>query len=182
MIDTQPQVWDDIDYCPFPSNRRYYYEAVDRFPDGLVVVGDAIASFNPIYGQGMSVAVLEALGLHHVLASGEADDIGRRFFDRVADIVDTAWTMAVGADVQFPQTTGPSTPSTDAFARYLSVLFRRAHTDGEAREALMRVIAMEKPPSSLLRPGIVGRALDPRSLVRSDTIPTPTSGGSQGTS
>jgi 2-polyprenyl-6-methoxyphenol hydroxylase-like FAD-dependent oxidoreductase len=70
------------------------------------VTGDAIASFNPVYGQGMSVAALEALELHHALADG-LGGVGPRFFERASDVVDTAWSLAVGADAQFAETTAP---------------------------------------------------------------------------
>ncbi|WP_348612830.1 FAD-dependent oxidoreductase [Halobaculum rarum] len=96
----------------FPSNRRYRYADLDRFPRGLAVVGDAVASFNPIYGQGMSVAALEALALHEVLGEATAGGtepgagvpLALRVFDRAAPIVDTAWGMAVGADFGYSQT------------------------------------------------------------------------------
>lgn len=149
------------DFYPFPSNRRHYYEHLDRFPDGLLVVGDALASFNPIYGQGMSVATLQALVVHHVLAAGTETDIATRYFDEVAAVVDTAWRMAVGADAAFDATTGPTPRGSTAFGRYLSWLTRKAHSDGTLREALMRVIALEQHPTALLRPGIVARAIRP---------------------
>ena len=161
LLDTDPQTSEDVQYYPFASNQRRYYEDVERFPDGLVVLGDAIASFNPIYGQGMSVATLEALALHHALGSGGSEELASRYFERAAEVIDVAWTMAIGADFQFPQTTGPKPRGTDLFARYLSRLTRKAHTNGELRDALFRVITMERPPTTLLRPGTVARVLEP---------------------
>jgi len=151
---------DEAEYYPFPSNRRHRYEDIDRFPEGLLVTGDAIASFNPIYGQGISVAALESLVLHDVLADG-SEDLARRFFDQAGDVIDIPWTMAAGADFQFAETTGQKPRSTDLFGRYLSRLTRKAHTDGEMRDVLFRVFMMEVPPTALLRPGIVWQVLKP---------------------
>ena len=79
----------------FPSNRRRRFERLDRFPDGLLVLGDGLCSFNPIYGQGMSVAACEAQALGECLRIPESDHapLWRRFFDRAAPIVDIAWTL-----------------------------------------------------------------------------------------
>jgi 2-polyprenyl-6-methoxyphenol hydroxylase-like FAD-dependent oxidoreductase len=155
-------VSEGVDRYPFPSNRRRRYEALDRFPENLVVTGDAIASFNPIYGQGMSVAALEAVRLHHLLATGDTDAIGRRFFREAAEVVDIAWSMAVGADSAFEATTGPSPTGVGLFNRYLSRLLERAQTDPELSEAYYRVVGMEEPPTALLRPRTVWRTLGPR--------------------
>lgn len=161
LLDTHPRISEDIEYFPFPSNLRRYYERLNNFPAGLLVLGDAIASFNPIYGQGMSVATLEALALHHVLGSGDREDLASRYFDRASEVIDIAWQMAVGADFQFPQTTGPKPRGTDVFGWYLSRLTRKAHTDSELRDALFRVILMEQPPTLLLRPRTVATVLKP---------------------
>ena len=152
---------EDVAYYPFPSNRRRYYEKLDRFPDGLLVVGDAIASYNPVYGQGMSVAALHALVLHHTLADDGLGDLAVRFFDEAEQVIDTAWLMAVGADFQFPQTTGSKPRGAGLMGWYVSRLTRKAHTDEELAERLFRVIMMEEPPTSLFRPGVVGRVLKP---------------------
>ncbi|MFB6089723.1 MAG: FAD-dependent oxidoreductase [Halobellus sp.] len=147
---------DEIHQYPFPASKRRYYEDLDRFPDGLLVTGDAIASFNPIYGQGMSVAALDALQLHHTLAEGRSD-LQSRFFDRVADPLDTVWRMTVGADFEFPETEGEKPPGTDLFNRYLSWVVDAAHTDGHVAEAFTRVLRLETPPTSLMRPNVLGR-------------------------
>lgn len=146
---------------PFPANLRHRYETLERFPDGLVVVGDGVASFNPLYGQGMSVAALEALLLHHALASGGLEDLAPRVFQGSADVVDVAWTLAVGADFQFPQTTGPRPRGIGLTSRYIARLQRRAQADGALRDAFFRVVAMERPPSTLMRPGVAWRVLKP---------------------
>lgn len=164
FLDTQPRFSDGIDHYPFFSNRRNRYEELDRFPDGLVVIGDAISSFNPIYGQGMSVAALEVLTLHHTLATGELDDLALRFFDRIEKIVNTAWSMAVGADSQYPQTTGPEPRGTAFFNWYLDRLATKAQTNGALREAFYRVYNMENNPLTLLSPGIIWQVLKPEQL------------------
>jgi len=151
----------EIEHYPFPSNRRHHYERLGRFPDGLLVVGDAIASFNPVYAQGMSVAALEALILHHSLADG-LEDLASRFFERTASTVDAAWNLAVGADFEFAQTEGPKPRGTAFFNWYLGRLLRGAHADGVLTDAFVRVLMMERPPSTLLRPGILRRVLTPR--------------------
>lgn len=159
LLDTNTWVAEDIEHYPFPSNLRRRYEKLDQFPDGLVVIGDAIASFNPIYGQGMSVAALEALQLHHTLSSGRREDLALRFFDRAETVVDTAWKFAIGADHQFSQTEGPKPRGTDFFNWYTSRVVQTAHTDSVVGEAFARVIMMEQPPTSLLRPGVMWRVL-----------------------
>jgi 2-polyprenyl-6-methoxyphenol hydroxylase-like FAD-dependent oxidoreductase len=162
FLDARPWVESEVERYPFPSNRRRRYEDVQRFPEGLLVVGDAVCSFNPIYGQGMTVAALEALVLHHVLSDGGREGLGPQFFDRAASVVDIAWNVAVGGDFEFPQTEGPKPRGTDFFNWYLSRLLRRAHTDGEMRDAFYRVLGMEEPPTSLLRPALAWRVLKPR--------------------
>lgn len=171
-----PPVSEEVEYYPFPSNRRHRYEDLDLFPNGLVVIGDAIASFNPIYGQGMSVAALEALILHYALSTNGLADLPARFFDRAEEVVDIAWTMAVGADFQFPETTGPKPRGTDLVNRYLSRLTRRAQTDGVLRDRLFRVFMMEEPPTSLFRPNVIARVLSPFDRTSGSILPWTTAG------
>ena len=161
LLAEHPRVSEEITFYPFPSNRRYRYEELDHFPDGLVVIGDAIASFNPIYGQGMSVAALEALVLHHILATDDREEFGSRFFDRVAEVVEPAWMLATGADFSFPQTEGDRPRGTAFFNWYLDRLFQKAHTDSVLTDTFVRVLSMQQPPTSLLRPNVLWRVLRP---------------------
>ncbi|WP_251341603.1 NAD(P)/FAD-dependent oxidoreductase [Haloplanus halophilus] len=160
VLETREWVDEDVAHYPFPTNRRHRYECLDRLPAGLLVVGDAVASFNPLYAQGMSVAALEARHLHDALATTDrplAPAVARR----VGGVVDTAWLLAVGADCRFPETTGPRPRGAALVNRYLSRLTRRAHADGVLREALFRVLSMERPPTTLVHPRLAWRVLAP---------------------
>lgn len=160
LLENHEWVSEEIAHYPFPSNRRYRYEELDQFPNGLLVVGDSITSYNPTYGQGMSVAALEALVLHHTIGEAGLDDLGPRFFERATPVIDAAWFYAVTLDHVFPGTSGPIPPGTGTFQEYMISFLRTAHTDGNAAEALLRVTELEEPPSSLLDPSVVSRVFD----------------------
>jgi 2-polyprenyl-6-methoxyphenol hydroxylase-like FAD-dependent oxidoreductase len=158
---TESEWLSDIHRYPFPASVWRHYEELDRFPDGLIVTGDAIASFNPIYGQGMSVAALDALVLHHELTGG-LEGLAPRFFARASRPVEEAWRLAVGNDFNFAGTTGPKPFGTDLFNRYVARLIRRAQSDGALTEAFFRVFRLERPATSLLHPPVAWRVLRPR--------------------
>lgn len=89
------------------SNARRYLEKAPAWPDGLVVLGDALATFNPVYGQGMSVAALGARVLaRNVHRRWGGPGLARRIQRELAKPVERAWTLAVGSDVLYP----PSAP------------------------------------------------------------------------
>ncbi|WP_159900344.1 FAD-dependent oxidoreductase [Salinirussus salinus] len=164
LLDTHEPASTEVAQYPVPSSRRRRYWDLERFPDGLVVAGDAVASFNPVYGQGMSVAALQALQLHHTLAETGAEDIGVQFFDRVEPVIEDAWNVAVGTDFRFEETEGPKPTGTDLLNRYLSRLTRKAHRDATLADAYARVISLERRPTSLLRPTVAWRVLKPSPL------------------
>ncbi|QFG26781.1 enterotoxin [Actinomadura sp. WMMB 499] len=85
------------------ANRRIRYEKLNRWPDGLVVLGDALAAFNPVYGHGMSAAALCAAALGaEVGRSGTGDGAARRAQKAMAAVVDDPWSLAVSQDVFYP--------------------------------------------------------------------------------
>lgn len=140
----------------FPVSVRQRYERLTRFPEGFVVIGDAICSFNPIYGQGMSVAALEAEALGAAVAEG-GSRIGLRFFKRAARLVDTPWMTAVGNDLRMPETVGPRSPVVRAINAYMARLHRVAHTDDALATAFMQVGNLLAPPSQLFAPATLWR-------------------------
>ena len=142
----------------FPHSLRRRYEKLQRFPAGYLVFGDAISSFNPIYGQGMSVAALEAMELDAVLASGAAP-VAPAFFQRAARVVDIPWSIAVGNDLQMPETVGPRNQGVRLVNWYVAKLHRAAHHDPALSVAFHRVSNLLASPPSLMHPANVARVL-----------------------
>jgi hypothetical protein len=121
-------------------------------------MGDALASFNPIYGQGMSVAACEALALREALAGG-IKGIHRPFFSAASKIVDNPWRISVGADLAIPSVQGRRTRMTRFVNRYMQLLFRAAEHDTKVTLAFRRVMQMLAPPAALFKPTVVARVL-----------------------
>lgn len=105
----------------FPASIRHHYEKLKKFPKGYLVIGDVVSSFNPIYGQGMSSAALQAMELRRTLASG-FNNLARRFFHRAGKVVDSPWNIAVGNDLQMRETIGPRSIRVNFLNWYLSRL------------------------------------------------------------
>ncbi len=141
-----------------PSNLRRRYERLSRFPEGYLVLGDALCSFNPIYGQGMSVAAMAAAALDACLAQREAR-LAQRFFKQVGKIIDVPWGTAVGNDLRFPEVEGPRSPMTRFINWYMAKLHHAAHHDPVVSVAFLKVVNLVAPPPSVLRPGIMWRVL-----------------------
>ncbi|MFF1411564.1 NAD(P)/FAD-dependent oxidoreductase [Streptomyces sp. NPDC058289] len=142
------------------ENRRYRYERLRRWPEGLVALGDSVAAFNPVYAQGMSVAALGALALRDLLSAGPRPGLARRAQRAIARPVNAAWTLAVGQDIHFPTTRGKRPNLADRFLqRYVSRLSRTATGSFRAATALTDVLALQAPAASLIKPGVLLTAL-----------------------
>ncbi|MGH7002687.1 MAG: monooxygenase, partial [Alphaproteobacteria bacterium] len=142
----------------FPSSLRRRYEYLDRFPEGLLVFGDAICRFNPVFGQGMTVAALQAAALSERLAAGRSD-LARAFFRRAAKLIDVPWQIAAGADLAHPGVVGRRGAMTRFFNWYIPRLHRAAHGDPAASIAFHKVANLMAPPASILAPRIAWRVL-----------------------
>jgi len=142
----------------FPASVRHRYERLDRFPDGLLVVGDAVCSFNPIYGQGMSVAALEALTLRRHLQLGAVPQ-PRRWFRGLARVVDVPWDIAVGGDLAVPGVQGRRTLKIRLVNAYIARLHAAAAHDADLASTFVRVAGLVAPPQTLLRPKVALRVL-----------------------
>jgi len=139
-----------------PSSQWRRYDKMRRFPAGLLVFGDAICSFNPVYGQGMTVAALEALALQRCLRRGE-DGLARRHFQATAKAVGVAWQMATGADLSLPEVEGPRPLPVRIANNYVDRVLAAAESDIVVAEQFARVIAFLDPPTSLFHPALIAR-------------------------
>jgi len=144
----------------FPASVKRRFEKLDRFPDGFLVFGDAMSSFNPIYGQGMSVAALQAMNLASALAEGNRN-LARRFFARAAKITEIAWSIAAGGDLRIPEVVAPRTAAGRFLNWYMGRVHQAAHRDAAVALAFHKVGNLLSPPQSVLHPRIALRVLRP---------------------
>lgn len=159
----------------FPANQRRRYDRLKRFPEGLLAVGDAIASFNPLYGQGMSVAALEAIELRRCLQRGDRR-LARRFFHAAGKVVAPAWEMAVGGDLALPEVDGHRPLALRLTNAYVDRLLQVAEHDPLVAAAFNDVADLLAPPQSIMRPGVLWRVLRGSRQRRATAVDLP--GGS----
>jgi len=141
----------------FTHSQRRRYEKLRRFPIGYLVMGDALASFNPIYGQGMTVAACEALALRAALEQGNPEGLATRFFQAAARVIDAPWQLAVGGDLALPQVPGQRRFPVKWINEYVARVHRAAVHDAVVAAAFLKVIHMLAPPHSLFAPGVLWR-------------------------
>jgi 2-polyprenyl-6-methoxyphenol hydroxylase-like FAD-dependent oxidoreductase len=135
----------------YPTESRRRFDRMDRFPQGFLVFGDALCSFNPVYAQGMSVAAMEAVLLRDLVDQGE-EDLSVRFLQESATLVDAPWMLALANDRRYFPNAAP-----DPFAQYLTRLRTAMHRDPVLATAFLRVTQLVAPPSTLRAPEIVAR-------------------------
>ena len=154
----------DLVQYRFPSSLRRHYEHLTAFPEGFLVLGDAICSFNPVYGQGMSVAALQVRALQQLLTERGAEAHGLNglalaFFPQAAEVILTPWALAVGQDLAYPQTTGERPPNMAESAQYFAALNAVALEDREVHRLLGEVFQLAKPLSVLMEEPLRNRVL-----------------------
>jgi 2-polyprenyl-6-methoxyphenol hydroxylase-like FAD-dependent oxidoreductase len=145
------------------DNQWRDYAGLRRMPEGFVPIGDALCAFNPIYGQGMTVAALEAQALGEDLAKG-LDGLSLRTQRRYKKIVAAAWLFSTGEDYRWPTTEGPPVSIQARIGHvYTDHVLDLAVRDAKIAARLVEVAHMTKPFSALLSPGIalsvLGRVL-----------------------
>jgi 2-polyprenyl-6-methoxyphenol hydroxylase-like FAD-dependent oxidoreductase len=127
----------------FPVERRVRFDRMDGFPEGFLPVGDAVSSFNPTYGQGMTLAGLNALLLR------ERTDVG--FLGEAAGLADVPWAMVVSNDRRY---------GADGVRDEFTTKMRAALPgDPELAKVYLGVANLVLPPTALRDPEIVKRVL-----------------------
>jgi hypothetical protein len=139
------------------ANHRRHYERLPAWPHGLVVMGDAACAFNPIYGQGMSVAAISAVALDRCLRE-DRDDLERRFQKRASRSAAGAWLVATGEDLRYRETeAAPTGLSTRLINAYVDRVVAAANVNRRVCASLLDVLALTSAPASLFSAGVLAR-------------------------
>ncbi|MBV9709301.1 MAG: FAD-dependent oxidoreductase [Ktedonobacteraceae bacterium] len=149
----------------FPTSRRRHYERASHLPDGLITLGDAACCFNPIYGQGMTVAAREAdmlrisleqqLNMHTENMAGFA----YRFHKAMTSVINTPWLFATCEDLRYPATEGKRSLCIRLLQAYTQRICRLTATDPFVTQSFYEVLNMLKPPTALFHPRVLFSAL-----------------------
>ena len=158
----------------YPESARNHYEKLGGRLAGLLVIGDAYCGFNPIYGQGITIAALEALILRRLLGAtegsategsasegrgteGSSAGLARDYFQAAGKLVDEAWETSASSDLRFPEVEGRRRRGAGLLNAYGEKFRAAASVDPALGETFLRVANMADKPAKLLSPGTVLR-------------------------
>jgi 2-polyprenyl-6-methoxyphenol hydroxylase-like FAD-dependent oxidoreductase len=150
----------DITPFSFPESRWRHFAQVPDFPRGLLPIGDAICRFNPVYGQGMTVASQEANMLSDLLQALDGDSLATLapiFLTKAETLIAHPWAMSAIPDFICPETIGKRPPDLEDRLDFQSALNRLAVHDVKIYELLIEIRHLLKPLTLLENPSIVRR-------------------------
>jgi len=149
------------------ENRLRHYESLPRHPENLIIIGHAVCAFNPIYGQGMTVAALDAQMLDECLKKqyqrhpeGNLTGFARQFQQKLAKLHIIPWTFAISQDSRYRGSTGAKPNfGTWLIIAYMDLVLKALVHDAKVCQAFLEVMHMIKPPTILFHPRIVVKAI-----------------------
>jgi 2-polyprenyl-6-methoxyphenol hydroxylase-like FAD-dependent oxidoreductase len=143
----------------FPASVWRHYEKLRHLPQGYLAIGDAVASLNPAYGQGMTVAALQARALQITLQEHwQPQTLARRFFKRAARVVATPWLITTSEDFRYPQADGERPWFLRPLNRYFDQVHRAASSDVQMCRAFFGMAGLERHPAFMFTPTMCWRA------------------------
>ncbi|HSL56011.1 MAG TPA: hypothetical protein VK868_16515 [Pyrinomonadaceae bacterium] len=143
------------------ENRLRHFERAKELPENFLLLGDAVCAFNPVYGQGMTIAALGALTLRNTLRQDASlRGLSRRFLKRLGKVNKAPWLLATGEDYRYADTTGHGASLMTKFMhRYMNHVLELATRSVAVRGVLLRAFSMLVPPTALFHPRIAFRVL-----------------------
>jgi len=144
----------------FAESRWRHFAHVPDFPNGLLPTGDAICRFNPVYGQGMTVAMQEANLLFDLLRTLDGNSLATlapTFLTKAETLIADPWAMSAIPDFIYQETTGERPADLEDRLNFQRALGRLAVRDAEVYELLIEIRHVLKPLSLLDDPSIVRR-------------------------
>ena len=162
-ISTAERIGDLVRYS-FPKSVRRHFARIPSFPSGLLPLGDAICVFNPIYGQGMTVAAQEAVLLRRLLgenseATGPSPRLAADFFAGVESILETPWAMSAVPDLVFPSATGDRPTDFAQTLQFGAAVTRLAAREPDVHKIMVEVANLLRPRSAYREPDLMKRVL-----------------------
>ncbi|MCX6046807.1 MAG: FAD-dependent monooxygenase [Chloroflexi bacterium] len=154
------------------ENRLRYFEKLPRHLEGFLATGDAVYAFNPVYGQGMTVAAMASLALDECLKAQRHQHgdqtlggLAKQFQTKLAGVIAGPWQMATGQDVLWPACEGGQKPDriTQMINGYMERVIRTMPYNIAVADAFFHVQNMLKPPTSLFHPKVLWNVLRPGS-------------------
>lgn len=159
-----------INQFAFPRSSWRHFGKLEDFPRGLLPLGDAICRFNPVFGQGMTVALQEANMLRHLLHRISLDVnglamLGQAFLAETETLIADPWAMSVIPDFVYPETRGERPSDLQDKLKFQAALQRIALTDPAIHKLLVEVRHLLKPLSALEDPEILRRVEEETAVV-----------------
>jgi 2-polyprenyl-6-methoxyphenol hydroxylase-like FAD-dependent oxidoreductase len=144
----------------YPCNRWRHYERLSRLPQGFLALGDAICSFNPVYGQGMSACSLVVKLLSEMLDNVDRNrglpiNFAKRFFREASKIVANPWLLATNSDFMYPETGGRKPFGTKLLNWYVKHVFTLCSSNKEVCSRFHRVLHFINGPEALFHPYVM---------------------------
>ena len=156
------------------ENRSRHYERLRRYPENLIIIGHAVCAFNPIYGQGMTVAALDAQMLDKCLQKqrerypeGDLTGFARQFQQKLAKLHTIPWTFAISQDSRYPGSEGAKLNlPTRLTIDYMDLVLKVMVQDAKVCQAFLQVMHMNESPALLFHPSIAVKAIGQLVTVR----------------
>ncbi|WP_462413233.1 FAD-dependent oxidoreductase [Neobacillus sp. Marseille-QA0830] len=135
------------------------YDQMKQLPEGLLLIGDTICRIDPVFGQGMSIAILEALALQKLLTKQNQSQqhLIRAFHKQAAKIIAPIWSMVLTEDFRYPSTTGKRPMGLSFLQWYSRNIFLLSAEDKRTYNSFIKVMNLVRPMTILMTPRILWR-------------------------
>ncbi|MEM7112636.1 MAG: FAD-dependent monooxygenase [Chloroflexota bacterium] len=149
-----------VQHHKLPSNRWRHYEKLARWPENLMVLGDAVCSFNPTYGQGMTVVAQQAAALGDLLQQMEQGGLApealtRQFQKEVARVTENPWMVTTGEDLRFPEAEGERPLPARVVQGYMGRVLAVAQQDTKILHRFLEVMSFLREPTAMFAPEVI---------------------------
>jgi 2-polyprenyl-6-methoxyphenol hydroxylase-like FAD-dependent oxidoreductase len=145
----------DFKTYKIPFGIWYRYDQMPNFPQRLIPMGEALTSFNPMYGQGMSLAAGQALSLREAITGGLDAHLSARYFEGCHTLNGVGWSVMETRDFAYDCTSGDRPADLEARWQAAGDIRQLAETDSEVHKLSVRVTHLLESPSELARPEII---------------------------